>query len=126
MQLLPASPLTGLRLLVVDDEYYVAEYIQALLEEFGCEVVGPVGTVEEALAILKTERLDGVLLDANLNGKSSTPIAAELLARATPFIVITGYGQMKLETDALNGAPRLTKPFPSIELAKILAATFVA
>ncbi|HVA14996.1 MAG TPA: response regulator [Stellaceae bacterium] len=126
MPSLAASRLTGLRILVVDDEYLVAEYILAVLEGFGCDVVGPVATIEEALALVRSERLDGVLLDANLNGKSSTPVAAALVAKATPFIVVTGYGQMKLATDALNGAPRLTKPFHLSELEKVLAATFLA
>jgi hypothetical protein len=55
------------------------------LEDFGCDVVGPVGTIEEALAILNNGGLDGALLDANLNGESSSPIAAALRKASVPL-----------------------------------------
>lgn len=118
------SALTGLRLLVVEDEYMVAEHIEMLLEDFGCEVAASVGTVEEALAAVRSGGLDGVLLDANLNGDSSAPIAAELHARSIPFVVVTGYGRLELASDGLNGAPRLTKPFNTADLQKTLTAAF--
>lgn len=120
------SPFTGLRILVVEDEYLVAEYVETLLEDLGCQVLGPVPTVEEGLTILRTEPLDGALLDANLNGDSSAPLAAELHAKSIPFVVVTGYGRLKLETDTLSNAPRLTKPFNTIEFEEMLALTFLA
>ena len=61
------SVLAGLRLLVVEDEYMIAEHISMLLEDLGCDVAGPVATIEEALAMLEGGGLDGALLDANLN-----------------------------------------------------------
>ncbi|CAN5275149.1 hypothetical protein BH10PSE6_BH10PSE6_19550 [soil metagenome] len=119
----PTVPsLSGRRVLVVDDEFFVAVHIETLLEDFGCEVVGPVATIEEALALVGSEKLDGALLDANLNGISSAPIAAELRDRAIPFLVITGYGQLALADAALNSAPRLSKPFDTAGLEKALAA----
>ena len=70
------SAVAGLKVLVVEDEYYIALSIEMFLEDLGCEVLGPVATIEEALAIVRSEGLDGVLLDANLKGTSSTPVAA--------------------------------------------------
>jgi CheY-like chemotaxis protein len=123
----PVAPpsLAGLRVLVVDDEYLVAYHLQTLLEDAGCSVVGPVPSLETALAAVRGEKLDGVLLDANLNGISSAPIATELAARAVPFVVITGYGNLKLGTDALNAAPRMSKPFDDLAFRKTLAAAFL-
>jgi DNA-binding NtrC family response regulator len=118
------SALAGLRVLVVDDELFIADHLQLLLEEAGCTVIGPVAAIDKALAIVRGEQLDGVLLDANLNGQSSVAIAEELLAMATPFVVVTGYGKLPLAA-ALNEAPRLGKPFDSAELEQMLAATFV-
>jgi len=120
------SPVAGLRVLVVEDEYYIALNISGSLEDLGCDVLGPVATIEEALAIVRSERLDGVLLDANLKGVSSTPVATELRARVIPFIVVTGYGRLELEPGVLNAAPRLGKPFDVSELKKLVAATFLA
>lgn len=116
--------LSGLRLLVVEDEYMVATHIEMLLEECGCDVVGPVGTVEKALELVRAGHLDGALLDANLNGTSSAPIADALDAGSVPFVVVTGYGWLDLATDALSAAPRLGKPFNNAEFERTLVAAF--
>lgn len=116
--------LAGLRLLIVEDEYMIAEHIGMQLEEFGCDVAGPVATIDEALAIIKGGGLDGVLLDANLNGESSAPIAAALKTASVTFVVATGYGSRELSDDALNAAPRIIKPFGKAELQATLVAAF--
>jgi CheY-like chemotaxis protein len=116
--------LAGLRLLVVEDEYMVAEHIGMLLEDFGCDVTGPVATIAEALAAVAQGGLDGALLDANLGGTSSAPIAAALQAASVPFVVITGYGARELAGDVLNDAPRLNKPFSTANLGTTLIAAF--
>lgn len=100
----------------------IAEDISMQLEDFGCEVVGPVGTIEEALFILKNGGLDGALLDANLNGESSGPIAAALSDASIPFVVATGYGSRELSDDALDAAPRIIKPFGKLQLGTTLVA----
>lgn len=116
--------LSDRRLLVVEDEFMVAEHIAMLLEDFGCQVVGPVGTIEEALEAVAEGALDGALLDANLDGNSSAPVAAALQAAAVPFVVVTGYGARKLADDIIDGAPRLVKPFSPGELGATLVAAF--
>lgn len=119
------SSLNGLRLLVVEDEFMVADHIGMMLADLGCEVAGYASTVAEALCLVGSERIDGVLLDGNLNGESSGPVAIELRSRSIPFIVATGYGQLVLETEALNAAPRLTKPFSTIQFERSLTETFL-
>ncbi len=114
------------RLLVVEDEFMVAEHIAMLLEDFGCEVVGPVGTIEQALAAVAGGALHGALLDANLDGKSSAPIAAALQTVSIPFVVVTGYGARKLDDDILDCAPRLIKPFSTADLGATLVAAFTS
>jgi CheY-like chemotaxis protein len=116
-----ASSRSGLRVLVVEDEFLVAEHISFTLENLGYEVVGPVPTVDAAIALIGSEAPDCALLDANLGGKSSAPIAAELVARSIPFVVVTGYGHFKLATAALEAAPRISKPFSTDDLAAKLA-----
>jgi DNA-binding response OmpR family regulator len=116
------SALDGLRVLVVEDEYMVADHISMMLEDFGCAVIGPVGTIEEALAAVNDGGLDCALLDANLNGNSSAPIAVALRAASVPFVVATGYGALTLPDEALNRAPRISKPFSETELKTGLVA----
>lgn len=95
-----------------------------LLEDFGCQVVGPVGTIEQALKYVAEGALDGALLDANLDGTSSAPIAEALQAGSVPFVVVTGYGARRLGDDVLDGAPRLIKPFSTASLGETLMAAF--
>jgi DNA-binding response OmpR family regulator len=118
------SSAAGLRILVVEDEYLVAEHIASTLEDMGYEVVGPVPTIEEAMALIGSEALDCVLLDVNLDGKSSAPIAAALAARSICFVVVTAYGDLKLADAGLDSAPRLAKPFSAQDLAATLAGAF--
>ena len=120
-----ADPSTGAgrRILVVEDEYLVASHIALMLEDLGYEVVGPVATCPEAIEAIAAGKLDAVLLDANLGGTSSAPIAAELARRRVPFVVATGYGNLDLPTSALQAAPRVNKPFTAADLAAVLART---
>ncbi|WP_413992000.1 response regulator [Labrys okinawensis] len=109
-----------LRILIVEDEYLVADYITMILEDLGYEVVGPLPTIPEVMEAIASEKLDAVLLDANLGGASSAPIAAELATRRLPFVVVTGYGDLGLAS-TLQSAPRVNKPFTPTDLGPILA-----
>jgi DNA-binding NtrC family response regulator len=121
----PSTPARH-RILVVEDEYLVADFITMILEELGYDIAGPVPTIPEAIAAIANEKLDAVLLDANLDGNSSAPIAEELTARRLPFIVVTGYGSLELATPALQAAPRVNKPFTIADFAAILAKTIAS
>ena len=122
----PSPDLSGRKILVVEDEWMIAEHLSMLLEDMKCEVVGPVGNVADALAKTEGEQIDCALVDANLNGCSSAPIVDALAAKNVPFIMVTGYGGLELPSDAMNAAPRLTKPFTEPELARAITAVLTA
>jgi CheY-like chemotaxis protein len=105
------GPLTGRRVLVVEDEILVAMMIEDLLERLGATVAGSAGSVEAALAALDGPPPDAAILDANLGGALSGPVARRLDALAVPFVVATGYVEHTLADPRLAGAPRLVKPF---------------
>ena len=90
------SDLQGLRVLLVEDQMIVAMQIEDMLHAAGCEVVGPVGTLEAAIALAHAEVLDVAVLDVNLDGEKVYPAAEELQARGIPFILATGYGASTL------------------------------
>lgn len=118
----PNPALQGRKILVVEDEWLIAQHLAMLLEDMGCEVVGPVGKVDQAIEKIAAETIDCALLDANLNGTSSSPIVDALVAAGLPLIIVTGYGALELPTDAMNAAPRLNKPFAEHELEAALQA----
>jgi DNA-binding response OmpR family regulator len=117
--------LAGLRILIVEDEFLVAMLVEEMLQDLRCEIVGPVSTLEEAVATVRQNRLDGALLDANLSGKNSSPVADELLGHEVPFILVTGYGGHKGDPPVLKRAPRVRKPVNFDELADRMTEVFV-
>jgi DNA-binding response OmpR family regulator len=117
--------LAGLRILLVEDEFLVAMLVEEMLHDLHCEIVGPVSTLKEAVATVRQNRLDGALLDANLHGKNSSPVADELLGHEVPFILVTGYSGHKGDPPVLERAPRVRKPVNFDELADRMTEVFV-
>ena len=84
--------LQGWRVLVVEDEYLIADEIAAALATAGAAVVGPAGSVEAALALIVDGRpIDAAVLDMNLRGESGLPVAERLQDLAVPFVFASGY-----------------------------------
>jgi CheY-like chemotaxis protein len=115
------GPLSGRRVLVIEDEMMVAMLLKDILADLGFTVVGSAARVEQALALIETAgALDAAVLDINLNGQLSYPVADALVARRVPFLFATGYGQ----DSVINGYQSfslLQKPFRLSELADALA-----
>ncbi|APP75456.1 response regulator [Xanthomonas vesicatoria] len=89
--------LTGRRILVVEDDYLLAEALNDLLVEAGARVVGPVGNVQDALSLLASgQTIDGALLDVNVRGQPVFPVADALLERGVPFSFCSGYDRYTL------------------------------
>jgi DNA-binding response OmpR family regulator len=111
--------MTGRVVLVVEDEYLLAEGLADYLRARGAEVVGPAGTVADALQLLQSTRLHGAILDINLRNERVYPVADLLLHRGVPFVFATGYGG-ELEQPAYADVPRCIKPFDFAVVAKAL------
>ena len=115
-----AVSLRGRRVLLVEDEPLVALEAAASLVDLGCEVVGPAGTVDEALRLASAEagRLDVAVLDINLHGRASFPVVDILAAAGVPVVHVTGYGSMPTGSAATGLV--LAKPLRDGELAAAL------
>jgi DNA-binding response OmpR family regulator len=110
-----------LRVLIVEDEFLIASMIEIYLSKLGCTVLPPVATVEAALGLLAQHEFDVAIVDVNLGGEESYPVADALQARGVPFLFTTGYGQWGL-SDRYRDSPVLQKPFRMKELETALPA----
>lgn len=110
------NPLDGRHILVIEDEFLIAEDLREALESLGAVVIGPAATADHALAlIVAAGRLDGATVDVTLRGERSDRVAEALKARSVPFVLLTGYGAEDLPAH-LQDVPRCRKPFDMDEV----------
>jgi len=104
------SLLSGCRVLVIEDEYFLADDMVRLLRELDAKIVGPFGEVGDALEFVKGGgQVDVALLDINLRGEMIYPVAEELRRRDIPFIFTSGYERKPLPAE-YDDVPMLEKP----------------
>ena len=114
--------LSALKVLVVEDEGAVALLIEDMLADLGCEVTHSAAHLAKACELASVAVVDFALLDLNLNGSSTLPVASILKQRHIPFVFSTGYGASGL-TEEFRSYPTLAKPFVLAELqAKVSLA----
>ena len=95
--------------------------IEDYLEVLGCELVGSAARLDDALEKARTLTLDAALLDINLTGVLSYPVAELLRSRGVRVVFATGYGAAGLPPE-FSGTPVLSKPFRLDQLAEALDA----
>lgn len=108
----------GVRVLVVEDEAMVAMLIEDMLLDCGCSVV-IAGRLDVGLEQLEKETFDFAILDLNLGGQWTYPIADVLMKRQIPFVFATGYGASLLE-GAYAKVPTLQKPFQQADVIRVM------
>ena len=116
------ATLKGRRILVVEDDYLIAEDVREELQKAGAIVAGPVPSVSEALRLLEGEpSLDAAVLDVNLrDGERSVPIAEALEARAIPFLFATGYNSVDIPFEWQRFRIEM-KPLRVLAVAQLIA-----
>jgi len=112
------------RALIVEDEPLVAELLEDMLREAGYEIAACLGTLDKAMAALESVSCDFAILDINLRGRSTEPVAAVLRGRGVPFLFVSGYGSAQLSQQFLD-APLLSKPFRDEQLIRAIQSVLV-
>jgi DNA-binding response OmpR family regulator len=110
----------GSRILVVEDNYLLAEVVCDFVIDCGMQPVGPASGVETGLVYAREAAIDGAILDVNLNDRFCFPICAALAERNIPFAFLTGYGQLSMIPQAYRSAPLVAKPFDPDELRGVI------
>ncbi|AHY59482.1 response regulator [Stenotrophomonas rhizophila] len=108
------------RVLVVEDESLVAMMVEDCLIELGYEVAAVAPNVDAALAALQGGGIDCAMLDVNLGGTPSFPIAEALEARGIPYMFVTGYDGTAIPPN-FRARHGLQKPFRMRELQQAMA-----
>ena len=109
--------LTWLTILVVEDEFFLADEIASALSAVGAQVAGPAGSVAAAMKIVEAgTMLHAALLDVNLVGEKVFSVADSLLQRGTPFVFATGY-----DADVIPNGTVVRRGSPSLPLSSRLS-----
>jgi CheY-like chemotaxis protein len=108
------------RVLIVEDEAVVAMLLEDMLADLGHEAVAVAGRIDKALELARSAEIDLAILDVNLNGQPTYPVAEILKSRGVPFAFATGYGVSGL-AEEWRSTPVLQKPFHARELAQAIA-----
>ena len=103
------KPLSDCRILVVEDEYLIADDLRRTLSRLGAEVVGPASTLDQAFQLLAAEPVDCAVLDVNLEGEMVYTLAEQLRRDQVPIVVATGYDDTFL-SNRIAAAAVLEKP----------------
>lgn len=105
------------RVLVVEDEPLIGMDIEDAVEGLGHEVVGPIAELEKALDMATNATLGFAIIDINIRGGHSYPVADMLLNRGLPVLLLSGYSEHALP-ERLRQEARLPKPFTGAQLDK--------
>ena len=111
--------LTGARILLVEDEYYIADDLRRTLIAAGANIVGPCSTLEHANRVMDEGAFDCAVIDLNLHDESAIPLAQRLQREGKSFAIATGYGDTAIP-EALRNVPRIEKPFDPPALLELV------
>jgi DNA-binding response OmpR family regulator len=101
--------LAGQKILVVEDQYFIADEMACFLASAGSQVIGPAPDIASGLALLSQNAVDGAVLDIDLAGEEVFPLAVALRAKNVPWIYVTGYSSKPVPSD-LKGRAYIEKP----------------
>jgi CheY-like chemotaxis protein len=108
-------PAQDRKVLVVEDEMTIALVIEETLTDLGAYVIGPASRLDAALQLASEEEIDAAILDVNIRGGNSYPVADILAERGIPFVLCSGYSDSG-PAGRHSDRPRLTKPYSPQDL----------
>ncbi|OKO83090.1 response regulator [Bradyrhizobium sp. AS23.2] len=111
------NKLNGCRVLIVEDEYFLANDLEEALKSHGASIVGPFGDFDAAYRRAARDHFDVAIIDINLHAKTAYPIADELMRQRIPFVFYTGYDSNVIPV-RFAGVKLWQKPFDPFELVE--------
>jgi DNA-binding response OmpR family regulator len=111
----PLHGVEGAAVLIVEDDWLMAEALQMSVEHAGYVSLSPADSVDSALEAIDRESVDVALLDVNLGGELVFPVADKLASRGVPFVFVTAYPETAIPAEHRH-RPLVSKPFRDSEL----------
>ena len=115
------ADLSGRRILLVEDSPVVGPFTADVIEELGCEVVGPAPNMAAARELIEAEELDAAIMDVHIRGERVFPLCEQLEAKGVPFVLTSGYADWQMP-EKLRDCPRLQKPYTIGQVQEALGA----
>jgi len=115
--------LKGRKILVVEDSPVVGPFTADLLEDLGCEVVGPAPNMAAARELVEAGDFDAALMDIHIRGERVFNLCEMLAARDIPFVFTSGYADRSMP-EKWEDRPRVQKPYTLDQIEKALTALF--
>jgi DNA-binding response OmpR family regulator len=113
-----------MRVLVAEDNVLISIFLEQILTELEFTVIGPFHDLDQTLQGIRTNEIDGALLDVLLGEVNILPAADALARRGVPFILTTGDDSPHALSGLPADAPLLLKPFEMRQLADLMSRTF--
>lgn len=114
----------GLRVLIVEDDLLIAMEMEEFLRGVGCEIVGPIGRLDQAMAAATAENFHGAVVDLNLRGELSFPLIEKLRKNSIPVVCCSGYVDLPEMKSKLTDVPTLSKPWTAACLLGLIRRHF--
>ena len=115
--------LKGRRILIIEDSPVVGPFTVDVLEELGCEAVGPAPNMAAARELIDAEAFDAALMDIHIRGERVFALCEVLEARGVPFVLTSGYADWTMP-DKWEDRPRLQKPYTIADVGEALESLF--
>jgi CheY-like chemotaxis protein len=114
-----ADRLLPLRILVVEDEVLIAEMVKGMLDDLGCQSLGPITNLEFALAAARTESFDAAILNLVIGGENAYAVAEVVAERGIPFAFASGVPWSSIDLK-WRDRPYLAKPYVTADISRWL------
>ncbi len=120
---LVSAPLSGRRILVIEDLPVVAPFTVDVLGELGCDVIGPAPNMAVARELVEAGAFDAALMDVHIRGERVFPLCELLAAQGVPFVLTSGYADWAMP-EKWDDRPRLQKPYTIDQVEEALSGLF--
>ena len=116
--------LSGRNILIIEDEMLILMMIEDMLADLGCESISVASKIGQATTLIDDQVFDAAMLDMNLNGIESYPIADALAAHDVPYFFSTGNSLTNVK-DGYRDQDVLKKPFTFEQLSNMLSRSLL-